>query len=120
VLCTGTPHNFDCLALARQIRRALKPGGSAAFVQPLTLVSWFRRFKASLQQQPLTLDLVDGMSRAVRRAGRRRKFVLKTRALMRIGVQSKVGFSNELDKWLLRHGTCGRGLNQELWSASHH
>ena len=118
VLCTGTPRDFDCLTLARQIRRVLKPGGAAAFVQPLTFVSWFRKFKASLQQQPLTLDLVEGMSRAVGRAGRRRKFSLTTRALTRIGVQAKARFSNDFDKWLLRHGACGRGLSSlVVWEA---
>jgi 2-polyprenyl-3-methyl-5-hydroxy-6-metoxy-1,4-benzoquinol methylase len=118
VLCTGTPRDFDCLTLARQIRRVLKPGGAAAFVQPLTLVSWFRKFKASLQQQPLTLDLVEGMSRAVGRAGRRRKFSLTTRALTRIGVRAKARFSKDFDKRLLRHGACGRGLSSlVVWEA---
>jgi len=118
VLCTGRPLGFDCLALARQIRRVLKPGGAAAFVQPLTFITWFRKFKASLQQQPLTLDLVEGMSRAVGLAGRRRKFSMTTRALTRISVQTKAGFSNEFDKWLLRHGACGPGLRSlVVWEA---
>ena len=110
VLCAGTPGNLDCLAMARQIRRILKPGGTAAFVQPLTLVSWLSKFKTSLQQQPLTLDMIEAMGRAVGLAGRRRKFSLTTRVLTRIGIQSKSGFSNEFDKWLLHHGACGRGL----------
>ena len=119
VLCTGTPHDFDCLALARQIRRVLKPGGAAAFVQPLTLVTWFRKFKTSLRQRTLTLDLVESMSRAVGRAGRRRKFGLTSRALTRISIQSKAGYSNEFDKWLLRYGACGRGLRSlVVWEAN--
>ena len=118
VLCTGTLNDFDCLALARQIRRVLKPGGVAAFVQPLTLVTWFRKFRASIRQHSLTLDMVEGMSRAVGRAGRRRKFSLTARALTRIGVQTKAGCSTEFDKWLLRYGACGRGLRSlVVWEA---
>jgi len=118
VLCAGLPGDLDCLAMARQIRRILKPGGAAAFVQPLTLMGWLWKFKNSLQQQPLTLEFVEGISRAVGLAGRRRKFSLTTRVLTRIGIQSKARFSNEFDKWLLRHGACCRGLRALMvWEA---
>jgi 2-polyprenyl-3-methyl-5-hydroxy-6-metoxy-1,4-benzoquinol methylase len=75
VLCTGSLSGFDCVDLARQIRRVLKPGGAAAFVQPLKRLAWFSK-------QALTLQIVAGISRAVGRPGRCREFARRFRSLL--------------------------------------
>src|SRR5262249_48902371 len=74
VLCTSSLIDFDCLDLARQIRRILKPGGAASFVQPFRRLTWFSK-------QAVTLRIIDGISRAVGRPGRRRRFALRFRSL---------------------------------------
>jgi len=73
VLCTSPLNDFDRVNLARQIRRVLKPGGAAAFVQPLALVRWFSK-------HALTLHVINAMSRAVGVPGRRRRFMLRLRS----------------------------------------
>jgi len=75
VLCTSTLKDFDRVDLARQIRRVLKPGGAAAFVQPLAFVTWFSK-------HALTLRVVNAMSRAVGIPGRRRRFMLRLRSAL--------------------------------------
>src|SRR5262249_41652907 len=49
VLCVGGL-SFDCLKTARQIRRILKPGGAAVFLQSVSSGNWFSKFKNSSRE----------------------------------------------------------------------
>ena len=71
VLCAAILRHVDCLAAARQIRRILKPGGIATFVEQVTGANWLARLKG----RPLTMQQVNSISRAVGMPGHSRKFV---------------------------------------------
>jgi SAM-dependent methyltransferase len=70
VLCAATLQHVDCLAAARQIRRILKPGGIASFIEKVTGSSWLARQRGL----PLTITQTHAVSRAVGTPGRSRKF----------------------------------------------
>jgi hypothetical protein len=70
VLCTRNLLLSDCLEISRQIRRVLKPGGRAAFVQRIASVKWFSKW----MRVPLTHLHIEQISRAVGRHGRQREF----------------------------------------------
>jgi len=71
VLCAAILQHVDCLAAARQIRRILKPGGTASFIEQVTGSNWLAR-KRGL---PLTMKQTHAVSRAVGTPGRSRKFM---------------------------------------------
>jgi SAM-dependent methyltransferase len=112
VLCVAILHHVDCIVTARQIRRILKPGGIASFLEPVTGPRWFSTFSrfcpkadnVSDDERPLTSEQVRLISRCVGKAGCSRHFGLFSRLLDRIGVQAfpVVKRSHELDAWLLR------------------
>jgi SAM-dependent methyltransferase len=128
VLCAAILHHVDCVATAQQIHRVLKPGGIAAFLEPLVGPAWWWSFKSHLpknptvsdDEQPLTMDQVRAVTGAVGRQERSREFLLTTRLLDRVGVQSwpVVSRSHRLDAWLLNHVPFTRALASPLvWSA---
>ena len=90
VLCaTALADHDDFLGIARQIRRVLKPGGSATF----------------LQERTLSRAQIEKISRAVGSAGRRREFTFLARMLSRFGVQ------RNLKMWMPRR------LTSFVWEA---
>jgi SAM-dependent methyltransferase len=128
ILCVAQLHNADCVGLARQIRRILKPGGISVFVAPLVGLRWLKGLKNHLRaldcgidlQSSLTLEQAQSVSRAVGREGRRREFKLTSRVLECIGAQSlrTMRKSHELDAWILRRFAFARALASSLvWEA---
>jgi len=86
VLCVTKSLHNEFLTVARQIRKILKPGGTAVFIAPLASVAWLR----PLRSLPgLTLQQAESISRAVGRCGRRREFSLTSRVLERARVRWK-------------------------------
>ena len=128
VLCAATLRHVDHLAAARQIRRILKPGGIASFVEQLTGPLWLTRLKNWLPrpehvidgERPLTMKQVFSVSRAVGRPGRSRKFMLTSRIFERVGIRHFPAMrkSHEMDSWILRHFASTRALASPLvWEA---
>jgi SAM-dependent methyltransferase len=104
VLCSGVVREGQYLGIARQIRRILKPGGTAVFMA---------RDAASIRNS-------ESVSRAVGRGGRRRDFLLTSRVLEGIGVQSLPALtrSHRLDAWILGHLSFARTFASALvWEA---
>jgi SAM-dependent methyltransferase len=95
VLCSSALHYMNPIITARQIRRVLRPGGTAVFKEPVVASSVLRAAKTILSesygvnrpQQPLNIDDIEAVNRAVGRAGRRRPFWLTTRLLYRMGLE---------------------------------
>lgn len=81
VFCSGILRHEDSVAMARQIRRILTPGGIAVFTEPkgsrlLNAVKRIMLRAEGLEEdvlKPLNLDLAGAVSRAVGRPGRRRE-----------------------------------------------
>jgi SAM-dependent methyltransferase len=128
VLCAAILHHVDCVATARQVRRLLKRGGSAVFLEPLVGPGWMNRLKALLpkgrgisdDERPLTAEQVEAVSRTVGREGRRREFLLTARLLARAGITSwpTVSRCHRLDAWLLANIPFTRALASPLvWEA---
>jgi SAM-dependent methyltransferase len=72
VICTETLQEADYLRTGRQIRRILKPGGTAAFIQVVPGSGW-RRFLGR-NSDSLRTSQCQAASRAVGRPGRSRRF----------------------------------------------
>lgn len=128
VLCASILRHVDCLAAARQIRRMLKPGGIASFVEQINGPGWFARFRrllprpdhVSQDERPLTMREVASVSRAVGRPGRSREFMLTSRVLERIGIRHfpSMKRSHQVDSWILRRFEFTRVLASPLvWEA---
>jgi len=128
VLCAAILHHVDCLVTARQIRRILKPGGIASFLEPVTGPGWLSKLKSFLpkpeqvtdDERPLTAEQIRMVSRCVGKAGRSRHFMVSTRILGRFGVHSfpVIKKSHELDAWLLRRFPFTRALASPMvWEA---
>jgi SAM-dependent methyltransferase len=128
VLCAAILHHVDCVGAARQIHRILKPGGTAVFLEPLVGPAWLSKLKGFLpksagvseDEAPLTQEQVDCVSQTVGRAGRSRKFLLTTRIIDRVGLNSwgVVSRSHRFDAWILRHAAFMRPLASPLvWEA---
>jgi 2-polyprenyl-3-methyl-5-hydroxy-6-metoxy-1,4-benzoquinol methylase len=127
VLCTGSLRQMDCVVLARQIRRVLKPGGVSVFLQTVTGANCLWKLKRALASDSgrdesfcLTRAQVDEMSRAVGRPGRRHDFALITRTLSALGVRSRsvLSKSNEVDMWILGRLSIARWMTSSLvWEA---
>ena len=83
VFCTTAFDQSDFLGIARQIRRVLKPGGTATFLQARTV----------------SRDQMEKISRAVGSPGRQREFTFVARMLSRLGVQ------RNLNMWMPRRFT---------------
>jgi hypothetical protein len=124
VFCTASRYDIDCRVLARQIRRILKPGGSAVFVARVTGPEWFRKIKSVLpsseslptNERVLTPQQIEAASRAVGRPGRKREFMLTSQLLEQIGVRSSAAIerSYEFDAWILNHFGFARAL-ASIW-----
>jgi SAM-dependent methyltransferase len=128
VLCSSLMRHVDCIGVARQIRRILKPGGVASFVEQVTGPVWFAKIRSLLprpehvidDERPLTLKQVCSVSRAVGRPGRSRKFMLTSRILDRLGLRqfSAMQKSHVMDSWILRRFAFTRALASPLvWEA---
>jgi SAM-dependent methyltransferase len=128
VLCVAALHRTDRITTARQIRRILKPGGSAVFVEPIAgsrlLAGLLRCIPAgdfsACKGPSLTFEQAHSVSRAVGRPGRCREFMLTSRLLRRIGVRCSTTLrkSHELDAWILAHFAFARALASPLvWEA---
>lgn len=124
VLCASMLRHVDCLAAARQIRRILKPGGVASFIEQLTGPQWLAKVKNVLpkpdhvidDERPLTLQQVHAVGRAVGIFGRSREFMLTSRMLDRFGLV--INRSYQLDSWILKHFEFMRALASPLvWEA---
>src|SRR5262245_4604421 len=83
VLCAESMEVESCVGIGRQIRRILKPGGTAVFMQPIARFGWL----AALSQRLLTQPQTQGVSRAVGREGRQREFRLTFQALNDLGMR---------------------------------
>ena len=89
VLCSGICGQANPVTAARQIRRILKPGGTAIFEAPsirsplLEAIHKCREEYAPSRPGALTTAEIDAISRAVGFAGRRREFCLIPRLLPR-------------------------------------
>ena len=128
VLCAAILHHVDCLATAQQIRRILKPGGIAVFLEPIEGPSWLSSLKSFVpkqadvtdDEQPLTMQQVRDVSVAVGAEGRSRPFLVITRLLQRVHVRSfdVIKASHQLDAALMRYGVLPRSLASPLvWEA---
>jgi 2-polyprenyl-3-methyl-5-hydroxy-6-metoxy-1,4-benzoquinol methylase len=128
VLCAAILHHVDGVATANQIRRVLKPGGLAVFEEPMTGPDWVCAIKrwlpknpaATDDEQPLTLDQVRAVSRAVGHQGKSRYFGVVTRITDRLGVTSMDALIriHRLDAWLLRRLTIASAFASPLvWEA---
>jgi len=128
VLCATVLHHVDCLATARQIRRILKPGALASFLEPVAGPEWLATFRSFLpkpegvsrDERPLTMNQIDAVSRAVGRAGRRRQFLLLTRLLHRggINVWPIVRRAHHMDAWILRRLSFAKAFaSPAVWEA---
>jgi SAM-dependent methyltransferase len=128
VLCSSLLRHVDYLAAARQIRRILKPGGVASFIEQVNGPVWLAKVRSFLprpehvidDERPLTLKQVCSVSRAVGRPGRSRKFMLTSRILDRLGLRhfSAMQKSHMMDSWILRRFAFARALASPLvWEA---
>lgn len=84
VLCSESMDVESCVGVGRQIRRILKPGGGAVFMQPIARFGWL----AALSQRLLTQPQTQSVSRAVGRGGRQREFRLTFQALNDLGMRA--------------------------------
>lgn len=117
VLCADTLHRDGCILTARQIRRILKPGGAAVFVGRLAGFEWARTITGA---QSLTREDALRVSRAVGRGSCRREFMLTSRLLERIGLQSSEAMrrAHALDAWLLgRFAIARKAARALVWEA---
>jgi SAM-dependent methyltransferase len=128
VLCAATLRRLDSIVVARQIRRILKPGGIAVFVEQVSGPSWWSLVKTCLVKSRratcggsrLTAKQVYAVSRAVGRPGRLRQFMLTRGLLHRIGVGSFSGMqrSQETDKRIFNRLEFTRSFTSPLvWEA---
>jgi SAM-dependent methyltransferase len=127
VLCVTLSDQGQRVEIARQIRRILKPGGNAVFMESLAGPRWVRGFKrlfrfgsCSHGQTALTPEEARRVSRAVGYASRSREFRLAARLLERIEVRSlsTIKRANELDAWILSKLPFTRALATLLvWEA---
>ena len=128
VLCSSMLRHTDWIAAARQIRRILKPGGSAVFVEQVSGPIWLNKLRrlvprpdhVSEDERPLNLRQVISISRAVGRPGRSREFMLMSRILDRIGIRHfpTVRKSHRIDSWILDRFGFARSLASPLvWEA---
>jgi SAM-dependent methyltransferase len=98
VLCCAILHHVDCVAVANQLRRFLKPGGRAVFLEPLRGPELFAAMKNALPKAPdvsddecpLTMAQVMAVSEAIGIHGRSRVFGLTNRLFHRLGIRSMV------------------------------
>ncbi|MBI4475504.1 MAG: hypothetical protein HY646_22760 [Acidobacteria bacterium] len=105
VLCNSILRHGDAVAIARQIRRVLKPGGVAVFREP--------------EAEPLSLEQVGAVSRAVGRPGRS-QLGLILRVVDRAGASDLrvVRLAQQFDNWVLERFPVLRGLAAPLvWEA---
>lgn len=117
VLCASALNRDDCITTARQIRRILKPGGAAVFLEKVAVSEWARAFTGA---RSLTCDETCRVSRAVGRGDRRREFMLTARLLERIGVESSSALkrAHMFDAWLLgRFAFARRAASALVWEA---
>ncbi|HEY2384638.1 MAG TPA: class I SAM-dependent methyltransferase [Terriglobia bacterium] len=128
VLCAGVLRHVDCLAAARQIRRILKPGGRASFIEQIAGPAWLARIRRLFprpdhvieHEGPLTTRQICSVSRAVGRPGRFRKFMLTSRVLERLGIRHVPAMkkSHEMDSWILERFAFFRALASPfVWEA---
>jgi len=129
VLCAAILHHVDALAAANQIRRVLKSGGIAVFEEPMAGPDWLGPIKhwlpknpeATEDEQPLTLDQVQAVSRQVGRHGRSRYFGLLSRITDRFHVRSihNLRRIHRLDAGLLKTFTFASAFASPLvWEAT--
>jgi len=86
VFAAGILRHVDAVYTARQIRRVLKPGGTAVFLEPIARSTRLAAIKhVSLGQRTLTMAEVEAVCRAVGLAGRRQAFWLTMRLMCRLG-----------------------------------
>jgi SAM-dependent methyltransferase len=102
VLCVGGLSSFDFLTTARQIRRILKPGGAAVFLQSISGSAWLSKFKSTSVERvgkdwTLRREDADKISRAVGRPGRSREFKYATRVLARWGMKTKGAVKEQME-----------------------
>ena len=128
VLCASLLRHVDSMVAARQIRRILKPGGIASFVEQVTGPRWFARFRTILprpdhvsdDERPLTYSQIFSVSRAVGRPGRSKEFMLTSRVLERVGIRSFAAMKRScaMDSWILNRFSFTRALASPLvWEA---
>jgi SAM-dependent methyltransferase len=127
VLCVALSDQGQRIEIARQIRRILKPGGNAVFMESLAGPRWVRGFTRLLRslysshgQTALTPGEARSVSRAVGYESRSREFRLASRLLERIGVRSPstIKKASELDAWILSKLPFTRALATLLvWEA---
>jgi len=128
VLCAAILHHVDCVATAKQIRRILKPGGTAVFLEPIEGPRWLSSLKSFVprqadvtdDEQPLTMQQVRDVSAAIGIEGRSRPFLVVTRLLQRLHVRSfdVIKTMHQLDAALLRYGVLHQSLASPLvWEA---
>ena len=127
VLCSSLRQYSDPVATARHIRRVLRPGGTVVFNETV-YTPFLLAFSDTLRPQDavrphryLTPPLVNAISRAVGKAGRRRDFWITVRLLERLGVNSlsaTAAISHRVDAILLRRFAALRQLaSQVVWEA---
>jgi ubiquinone/menaquinone biosynthesis C-methylase UbiE len=127
VLCTSVLHQLNPILTARQVRRILRPGGTAVFKAPLALplLATMKTLLADGEavltaQRALKLDEIEAVSRAVGHPGRWRAFWLTTRLLWRMGLArgAVTRASQKLDASILRRfpSSC-RFASPLVWEA---
>ncbi len=96
VFCSAIAQQNEPVIAARQIRRALRPSGTAVFRETLCspllakIITGFRSPDTTDTQDGfLTPELADAISRAVGRTGRRKEFWLAMPLLARMGINAR-------------------------------
>lgn len=128
VLCAAALRQSDCVLVARQIRRILKPGGVASFVEQVSGRSWLSLVKIRLpksdhvidREPRLTSQQVYAVSRAVGRPGRSREFLLKNKIPARISIcaSDQMKKPRKMDKGFLnRLGLSSSFGSRLVWEA---
>lgn len=116
VLCTALLRQVDPIQTARQIRRVLKPGGTAVFDEAIAGPNPFADDDCQLN-----LRNVEAVCRAVGKRGRRREFWLTTRFISRMGgrtFSSAARAAQRLDAAVLQRFPFARKLASPLvWEA---
>jgi ubiquinone/menaquinone biosynthesis C-methylase UbiE len=115
VFAVSVLHHVDVAAAAAEIRRVLKPGGHAIFIEPPAGPAIWRFCKRVLpraaevtqDEQPLTPAQIAHITRTVGRPGPFRYFGLTYRLFKRLNLRNRsvVHASHILDAWLLTRMT---------------
>jgi SAM-dependent methyltransferase len=126
--CIAILHHVDIPATIRELRRVLKPRGTAVFLEPLIGPASWQRLKkmiprapgVSEDEKPLSMTDVQLVNRILGQPGKQRRFGLTSRLAQRAGVRSPQALHkwHALDAWLIgRSRLASEFASPLVWSA---